>query len=74
MKHKKRSWLSVQIGLMRVRWWIFQDSDFVDWFKRTARGVTVFVLLTLAFVLGALMPVAGVALALLAVSIARGES
>jgi len=70
---KERSWISVKLGILRVYWWRFQDSDALAWLRRTARGVTVFVLLTLAFVLGMLMPVAGVALALLAVSIAPGE-
>lgn len=74
MTPKKRSGISVAIGVMKVYWLRFCLSDFGFWLRRTARGAFVFTLITLGFVFGILMPVAGVALVLLALTIMDGKS
>lgn len=74
MSAKKRSRLSVAFGLLRYYWWIFSESDAVRRTLRVIRGVFIFCLFTLAFVVGMLMPIGGVVLALLAVSMVNGEA
>jgi hypothetical protein len=74
MTYKKRSRLSVLWGLAKLYWLSFYLSDFGFWFRRTSKGFLVFFLMTIGFVSGMLMPIAGVAIVLLAISILDKKS